>query len=209
MKGMLRAARIKSRSLSKRVLELSIGSAIFRSDVEFRAMKDDAKKVIYRELLRELDAVLAGIDDPITAMSTCAAVLHQHLSCASWTGFYRVVAPRLLRVGPYQGPLGCLEIPFDRGVCGAAARAGATQLVADVHAFPGHIACDAAARSEIVIPVRDSQGDLVAVLDLDSHQPAAFDEDDREGLEQVAERLRECLDGAGAAFFKNRCSSSN
>lgn len=167
-----------------------------------RAMNGDLKQEIYRELLRELDAVLAGIDDPITAMSTCAAVLHQRLPYASWTGFYRVVAPRLLRVGPYQGPLGCLEIPFDRGVCGAAARQQATQLVPDVHAFPGHIACDASARSEIVIPIRDSQGDLVAVLDLDSHEPAAFDEHDRIGLEQVAERLRACLNSSGAAFYK-------
>src|SRR5262245_62728409 len=149
-------------------------------------MNADAKKECYRQALRELDAVLAGIDDPITAMSTCAAVLHQRLPYASWTGFYRVVAPRLLRVGPYQGPLGCLEIPFDRGVCGAAARTGATQLVPDVHAFPGHIACDSAARSEIVVPIRNAKGDLVAVLDLDSHEPAALDALDHEGLERIA-----------------------
>jgi L-methionine (R)-S-oxide reductase len=160
------------------------------------------KKAIYREAQRELDAVLEGIDDPITAMATAACVLHQRLPYASWTGFYRVVAPRLLRVGPYQGPLGCLEIPFDRGVCGAAAREGTVQLVPDVHAFPGHIACDSAARSEIVVPIRDAKGELVAVLDLDSHQPAAFDEDDREGLEGIAERLRAYLNGGGEAFYK-------
>ena len=165
-------------------------------------MNGDTKKEIYREALRELDAVLAGVEDPITAMSTCAAVLHQRLPYASWTGFYRVVAPRLLRVGPYQGPLGCLEIPFDRGVCGAAAREGTAQVVPDVHTFPGHIACDAGARSEIVIPIRDPRGDLVAVLDLDSHEPAAFDEQDRDGLEQVAERLRACLGGGSAVFYK-------
>jgi GAF domain-containing protein len=167
-----------------------------------RAMNGESKKPIYRELLRELDAVLEGIDDPITVMATCAAMIHHRLPYASWTGFYRVVAPRLLRVGPYQGPLGCLEIPFDQGVCGAAAREETTQLVPDVHAFPGHIACDAAARSEIVVPIRDSQGDLVAVLDLDSHEPAAFDEDDRSGLEQVAERLRSCLNSNDTAFYK-------
>jgi L-methionine (R)-S-oxide reductase len=167
------------------------------------AMDGDTKKGIYREVLRELDAALAGIEDPITAMSTCAAVLHQRLPYASWTGFYRVVAPRLLRVGPYQGPLGCLEIPFDRGVCGAAARGGTAQVVPDVHAFPGHIACDASARSEIVIPIRDPRGDLVAVLDLDSHGLASFDEHDRDGLEQVAERLRACLGGTGMAFYKS------
>jgi L-methionine (R)-S-oxide reductase len=164
-------------------------------------MNGDSKNEMYREALAEIDAVLAGIDDPITAMATCAAVLHQKLPYASWTGFYRVVAPGLLRVGPYQGPLGCLEIPFDRGVCGAAARERATQLVPDVHAFPGHIACDSAARSEIVIPIRDARGELVAVLDLDSHQPAAFDDIDREGLERIAERLRASLGGDPAAFY--------
>jgi L-methionine (R)-S-oxide reductase len=164
-------------------------------------MNGDSKKEIYREAYQELDAVLAGVDDPITAMATCAAVLHRQLPYVSWTGFYRVVAPRLLRVGPYQGPLGCLEISFDRGVCGAAARLRTTQLVADVEAFPGHIACDTAARSEIVIPIYDPGGDLVAVLDLDSHQPAAFDETDREGLERIAERLRASLGGDTAAFY--------
>ena len=166
------------------------------------AMQAADKQENYRAALRELDAVLADIHDPITAMATAACVLHQRLPYASWTGFYRVVAPRLLRVGPYQGPLGCLEIPFDRGVCGAAAREGAVQLVPDVHAFPGHLACDAAARSEIVVPIRNSQGDLVAVLDLDSRQPAAFDDNDREGLQRIAERLRVYMNGEGAAFYK-------
>lgn len=166
-------------------------------------MNAETKTEIYRDALRELDAVLEGIDDPITAMSTCACVLHQRLPYASWTGFYRVVAPRLLRVGPYQGPLGCLEIPFDRGVCGAAARDRAAQVVPDVHAFPGHIACDDAARSEIVIPIFDGEGGLVAVLDIDSHEPASFDENDREGLERVAQRLRVCLGGDGAAFYRS------
>jgi L-methionine (R)-S-oxide reductase len=172
-----------------------------RSTVEFRLTNGDSKKEIYREAYQELDSVLAGVDDPITAMATCAAVLHRKLSYASWTGFYRVVAPGLLRVGPYQGPLGCLEISFDRGVCGAAARQRATQLVADVDAFPGHIACDSAARSEIVTPIYNPRGELVAVLDLDSHQPAAFDEIDREGLERIAERLRSSLGGDTGAFY--------
>ncbi|HEX9943820.1 MAG TPA: GAF domain-containing protein [Thermoanaerobaculia bacterium] len=166
-------------------------------------MSDPAdKEAIYREAWRELDAVLAGVEDPITAMATCACVLHARLPYASWTGFYRVVAPRLLRVGPYQGPLGCLEIPFDRGVCGAAARERAAQVVPDVHAFPGHIACDEGARSEVVIPIYDPGGELVAVLDVDSHQPSAFDATDREGLERIADRLRSCLGGGGAAFYK-------
>jgi GAF domain-containing protein len=156
-------------------------------------MDGEQKRDLYARTLRELDSVLEGVDGPITAMATCAAVLHASLPLASWTGFYRVVAPELLRIGPYQGALGCLEIPFDRGVCGAAARERRAQVVPDVDAFPGHIACDSASRSEIVIPIENAQGRLVAVLDIDSHQPAAFDEIDRAGLEKVAERLRPCL----------------
>ena len=156
-------------------------------------MEEREKREIYRQARTALDSVLAGLDDPIAVMATCAAVLHESLPYASWTGFYRVVAPELLRIGPYQGSIGCLEIPFDRGVCGAAARERRAQVVPDVHAFPGHIACDSAARSEIVLPVSDAGGRLVAVLDLDSHQAAAFDEVDREELEKVVERLRPCL----------------
>jgi GAF domain-containing protein len=143
----------------------------------------------YRQILAEIDALLEGLDDPVTAMASAASVIHSHLPYASWTGFYRVVAPELLRVGPYQGPVGCLEIPFGRGVCGAAARERRSQLVPDVHAFPGHIACDAAARSEVVVPVVTPAGELVAVLDIDSHEPAAFSEEDVQGLEEVAARV--------------------
>jgi GAF domain-containing protein len=152
-------------------------------------MDGDQKRALYRQTLKEIDSVLAGAGDSIAAMASCAAVLHASLPYASWTGFYRVVAPRLLRIGPYQGPLGCLEIPFDRGVCGAAARSGQPLVVADVSAFAGHIACDSAARSEIVIPIHGASGDLIAVLDIDSHAPASFDEIDREGLSAVARRL--------------------
>ena len=153
-----------------------------------------AKPAAYRELLQNLAAVLPACDhDAVAIMASAACLLREALPYASWAGFYRVVAPGLLRVGPYQGPLGCLEIPFDRGVCGAAARERRTQLVADVHAFPGHIACDAAARSELVVPVVDRAGELVAVLDLDSHEPAAFDAADRDGVEAVARLLAEHL----------------
>ena len=148
-------------------------------------MENETKRERYRRLAGEVAAVLEGIDDPVTVMSTAACLVHQALPAASWTGFYRVVAPGLLRVGPYQGPLGCLEIPFGRGVCGAAARDRRPQVVPDVDAFPGHIACDTAARSEIVVPVDDAAGELVAVLDVDSHSPAAFDDEDREGLERI------------------------
>ena len=151
------------------------------------------KEAAYARLVPELAALLDGLDDPIAAMASCACLLMERLPYASWVGFYRVVAPGLLRVGPYQGPLGCLEIPFDRGVCGAAARQGRTQLVEDVHRFPGHIACDPTARSEIVVPLRDPQGELCAVLDLDSRAAAAFDEIDRRHLERLAELLRPAL----------------
>jgi len=144
----------------------------------------------YRELAGHVDAVLEGIDDEIAEMATVACLVHQafgHL----WTGFYRVVEPgRLLRVGPYQGTLGCLEIAFGRGVCGAAAAERRTVVVPDVEAFPGHIACDGRSRSEIVVPVLGTGGELIAVLDVDSERLAAFDDEDAKGLEAIVERFR-------------------
>jgi GAF domain-containing protein len=153
----------------------------------------EGKGVAYARLLQALEAVLPGAGDEVAVMATTACLLRETLPYASWAGFYRVVSPGLLRVGPYQGPLGCLEIPFARGVCGAAASTGETQLVPDVDAFPGHIACDSAARSELVVPVRGRDGALVAVLDLDSRRPAAFDEEDRAGVEAVAHLLERYL----------------
>lgn len=144
---------------------------------------------LYDRLLADLEATLAGIDDDIAAMATVACLVFERVPGVSFAGFYRRVGPELLRVGPYQGPLGCLEIPFSRGVCGAAARERATQLVPDVHAFAGHIACDERARSEIVVPVLDEGGELAAVLDVDSHLPANFDARDREGLERLVRAL--------------------
>lgn len=158
-------------------------------------MDADAKRQLYRLVESQLSALLDGRADPVATMASCCSVLHQALPYASWTGFYRVVAPGLLRIGPYQGPPGCLEIPFDQGVCGAAAAQQKTQVVEDVRAFPGHIACDPRARSEIVVPVCDAGGRLAAVLDVDSHQPAAFDEADREGLERLARILSPHLGG--------------
>jgi GAF domain-containing protein len=149
-----------------------------------------ARRQHYREIAVELDGILAGGLDEVAAMATFAAVLHQGLGGrASWTGFYRLVRPELLRIGPYQGSVGCLEIELGRGVCGTAALERRSQLVPDVHRFPGHIACDASARSEVVVPVFDPGGRLVAVLDLDSHRPAAFDEVDVEELEALVEKL--------------------
>jgi GAF domain-containing protein len=139
----------------------------------------------YAQLVEQVDAVLAGIDDPVAAMATVSCLVH-HAFGHLWTGFYRVVEPdRLLRVGPYQGTLGCLEIAFGRGVCGTAAAERRTVVVEDVHAFAGHIACDARSRSEIVVPVTDRSGALVAVFDVDSEHPATFDDDDRRGLERL------------------------
>lgn len=148
-------------------------------------MPEISKRESYRLAAEQLKELLAGLDDDVAVMATTVALLHPAIASASWTGFYRVVEEGLLRIGPYQGPVGCLEIPFTRGVCGAAARTRETQLVADVHAFDDHIACDPSARSEIVVPIIGRSDDLVAVLDVDSHQPEAFDSVDREELEAI------------------------
>jgi GAF domain-containing protein len=141
----------------------------------------------YAELRSQVDAVLEGIDDDIAAMATISALIHNSFGHL-WTGFYRVVEPdRLLRIGPYQGTLGCMEIEFGRGVCGSTAAEKRTVIVDDVMAFPGHITCDARSRSEIVVPVFDHQRNLIAVLDIDSDQPATFNDADREGLERIVE----------------------
>lgn len=139
----------------------------------------------YDELRRRIAALTRGEDDAVALMATVACELHQADDRFDWTGFYRVVAPRLLKIGPYQGGHGCLVIPFERGVCGAAARTGDVQLVPDVEAFPGHIACSSSTRSEIVLPVRTARGELLGVLDIDSDQPDAFDDSDARGLEAI------------------------
>jgi L-methionine (R)-S-oxide reductase len=142
----------------------------------------------YGELKGHSDAILDGIADPIAAMATIAALVH-HAFGFLWTGFYRVAEPGVLRVGPYQGSLGCLEIAFGKGVCGTAAAEMRTLIVPDVGKFPGHITCDARSRSEIVVPVLGSRGDLIAVLDIDSEHPDAFNDEDQRGLEQLVSRF--------------------
>jgi L-methionine (R)-S-oxide reductase len=149
----------------------------------------DLRGIPRREAYEQLDAhvraVLDGVTDPIAAMATISALVH-HAFGHLWTGFYRVVEPgALLRVGPYQGTLGCLEITIGRGVCGTAAAERRTVVVPDVYAFPGHITCDARSRSEIVVPVFGEDGALVAVLDVDSAEPDAFGDADRVGLERI------------------------
>jgi GAF domain-containing protein len=139
----------------------------------------------YAEVAGRIRAVCAGEDDAVALMATVACELYHGFDDFDWVGFYRVTAPGLLKIGPYQGGHGCLVIPFERGVCGAAAREGRTQVVEDVDAFPGHIACAASTRSEIVVPVRGRDGALIAVLDIDSDTPAAFDGGDAAALEAL------------------------
>ena len=148
-------------------------------------LRDVPRAEAYAEMDTQVAAILESIDDPIAAMSTISAVLHYGLGHL-WTGFYRVVEPgKLLRVGPYQGTLGCLEIAFGKGVCGTAAAEGRTVIVEDVAAFAGHISCDARSQSEIVVPVFGRTGELIAVLDIDSDQISAFTDEDRVGLETM------------------------
>lgn len=134
-------------------------------------------------------ALCDGERDAIALMATLACELHHSDARFDWTGFYRVTAPGVLKIGPYQGGHGCLTIPFERGVCGAAARSGEVQLVDDVEAFPGHIACASSTRSELVLPVRNSAGELLGVLDIDSNQPAAFTRADADLLGGLLEKV--------------------
>lgn len=149
------------------------------------------KEARYAELAMQIEATLAGEPDLTAAMASVACLLHNGFPYYFWTGFYRRVGPTRLLVGPYQGTLGCLDIDFARGVCGAAATRRETIVVEDVHAFPGHIACDSASASEIVVPVLDARGELMAVLDVDSTLPAAFDAVDQRWLERIVSLLAE------------------
>jgi GAF domain-containing protein len=145
------------------------------------------KAEIYTETAREIAAVLEGETNTVARMATVSCLLHQAFEHYFWTGFY-VVDPTKseeLVIGPYQGTLGCLRIPFSRGVCGAAARTGEVQIVEDVHAFPGHIACDARSQSEIVVPVFAPDGSLFAVFDVDSTEIGSFDAEDAAGLQAI------------------------
>lgn len=139
----------------------------------------------YAEVSARIRAVCEGESDAVALMATVACELYHAFDGFDWVGFYRVVAPELLKVGPYQGGHGCLTIPFARGVCGAAARERRTQVVKDVDAFPGHIACASSTRSEIVVPVFDGMGRLLGVLDIDSDRPGAFDQADAAALEEL------------------------
>lgn len=150
-------------------------------------MTPEAKQSRYAEVAKEVDAVLDGETNLIARMATVSNILHHAFEYYFWTGFYMVDPEKddELVVGPYQGTLGCLRIPFGKGVCGAAAQENATQIIEDVHAFPGHIACDARSQSEIVVPVHNAEGRLIAVFDVDSDKKASFDDADRLGLEPI------------------------
>jgi L-methionine (R)-S-oxide reductase len=147
----------------------------------------ETKAARYAAVAEEIASVLDGEPNLTARMATVASMLANSFEHYFWTGFYVVDPdkPAELVVGPYQGTLGCLRIGFGRGVCGAAAASGRTQVVEDVHAFPGHIACDSRSASEIVVPVFDAHGDLIAVFDVDSETPAAFDALDAEWLERI------------------------
>jgi len=143
------------------------------------------------EVYQRITSILDGEDDWVTAMATVVCELHNAFDHYHWTGFYRTTSPGVLKIGPYQGGHGCLVIPFDKGICGSAARTGETQDVPDVHARPEHIACSSSTNSEVVVPVKNSSGDVVAVLDLDSDGFAAFTQNDIDLAERVCTWLGE------------------
>jgi len=142
-------------------------------------------RVDYELLVKNLSALTEGETDPIALMATVVCEVHHSDDRFDWTGFYRVTEPGVLKIGPYQGGHGCLVIPFSRGVCGAAARTGQIQLVPDVDVYDGHIACASSTKSELVIPVCDSQGKTVAVFDIDSDRPDAFTQADADALAKI------------------------
>ena len=144
----------------------------------------------YATLATTLQSLTDGETDAVALMATVACEVHHADDRFDWTGFYRVTEPELLKIGPYQGGHGCLVIPFSRGVCGAAARTGQTQLVADVDAFDGHIACASSTRSELVLPVWNGTGDLIGVFDIDSNQPDAFTQTDADQFQAI---LKNCF----------------
>lgn len=160
-----------------------MGKAMF----DFAPIPGQSKAEAYRDLVQSASALVDGEPDPVANMANLAALLWQSLPTLNWAGFYRNVEDELV-LGPFIGKPACIRIPFGSGVCGTAAASGLTQLVADVHAFPGHIACDAASQSELVVPVV-KDGKVIAVIDLDSPETARFDEEDAQGIEALAKAI--------------------
>ena len=142
-------------------------------------------RVDYNQLATQIQALTEGETDAVSLMATVTCEVHHSDDRFDWTGCYRVTEPELLKIGPYQGGHGCLVIPFSRGVCGAAARTGEVQLVANVHTFEGHIACASSTQSEIVLPVWNAKGELLGVFDIDSDQPDAFTQEDADKLTEI------------------------
>nr|WP_208352722.1 GAF domain-containing protein [Pseudaestuariivita rosea] len=139
----------------------------------------------YDHLTKTIASLTDGETDTVALMATVTCEVHHSDDRFDWTGFYRNTGNDTLKIGPYQGGHGCLVIPFSRGVCGAAARTGQVQLVADVEAFPGHIACSSSTRSELVLPVWNGKGDLLGVFDIDSDRPDAFTQKDADALSRI------------------------
>jgi len=156
-------------------------------------MQADKKNTNYELVTGRINAVVEGETDFIAILSTVVCELHQHIDYFDWTGFYRVTAPELLTVGPYQGGHGCLRIPFSQGICGRAARSKQTVIIDDVNSHSDHIACAISTQSEIVVPLLDQKDNLIAVLDVDSDSPAVFDDVDKQYLEQICEKISQTL----------------
>ncbi|PKB14031.1 GAF domain-containing protein [Novosphingobium kunmingense] len=153
----------------------------------FAPVAGQAKPDLYADLAAAARAIVEGEPDAVANMANLSALIWQFVDRLNWAGFYRAVDGELV-LGPFQGKAACIRIPFGQGVCGAAAASGQTQLVPDVHAFPGHIACDAASRSELVVPVIRN-GEVIAVIDLDSPEAARFDAVDAAGIEHLAQAI--------------------
>lgn len=147
-------------------------------------MDEKIRRDRYTRIRAQLAELLTKTPDPVARMATVVALLHHKMPHFFWTGFYRLLDGDLV-VGPYQGPLACQVLARGQGVCWAGVQRGESVVVPDVEKFPGHIACDARSKSEIVVPLRDAEGRILGVLDVDSDRPAAFDEVDREGLEPL------------------------
>ncbi len=156
-------------------------------------MRVEDKSAAYRQVLPRINALIEGEADVIAVMSTVICELHQAMPYFDWTGFYRVTAPEMLTVGPYQGGHGCLHIPFAQGICGRSARLKSTVITDDVNSQSDHIACATSTLSEIVVPLLDQHDNLVAVLDVDSDSPAAFDDIDKHYLEKICQTISQTL----------------
>lgn len=169
-------------------------------DVLPRQADPTQKQKHYADVYASIQALMTPDSDWLAAMASIVCELHHAFELYNWTGFYRVVRDQHLQIGPYQGGHGCVDIPFSRGVCGAAAREKKTQLVPDVELFPGHIACASSTRSEIVVPFINHKGEVIAVLDVDSDTESAFDDCDQLWLEKIATLyvarypMRPCVD---------------